>query len=110
MQSIVKELQTKVDKSIRFPTGYYVNYGGAFENLNAAKQRLLIAVPVSLVLIFLLLFFWCNHYRSLEIYMHGQNWKQAFYEDRCQESKNPVPKIISAQGDPDENYAAHVKW
>ena len=60
VQTIVNELQAKIDKKIKFPTGYYVTYGGAFENLNAAKQRLLIAVPVSLILIFLLLFFAFN--------------------------------------------------
>lgn len=60
VQSIVKELQQKVDQSIKFPTGYYVTYGGAFENLNAAKQRLMVAVPVSLILIFILLFFAFN--------------------------------------------------
>jgi heavy metal efflux system protein len=57
VQSIVNELQEKVDKQIKFPAGYYVTYGGAFENLNAAKQRLMVAVPVSLLLIFLLLYF-----------------------------------------------------
>ncbi|MDX2174797.1 MAG: CusA/CzcA family heavy metal efflux RND transporter [Bacteroidota bacterium] len=60
VQSIVEELQQKVDKQIKFPAGYYVTYGGAFENLNAAKERLIIAVPVSLVLIFILLFFAFN--------------------------------------------------
>ncbi|ASU35325.1 CusA/CzcA family heavy metal efflux RND transporter [Mucilaginibacter xinganensis] len=60
VQSIVNELQAKVDKQLKFPTGYYVTYGGAFENLNAAKQRLMIAVPVSLLLIFLLLYFAFN--------------------------------------------------
>jgi len=60
VQSIVNELQQKVDKQIKFPAGYYVTYGGAFENLNAAKQRLMIAVPVSLVMIFILLFFAFN--------------------------------------------------
>lgn len=60
VQTIVNELQTKIEKKIKFPTGYYVTYGGAFENLNAAKQRLMIAVPVSLILIFLLLFFAFN--------------------------------------------------
>ncbi|MEO8886016.1 MAG: CusA/CzcA family heavy metal efflux RND transporter [Mucilaginibacter sp.] len=60
VQTIVNELQAKVDKQLKFPTGYYVTYGGAFENLNAAKQRLLIAVPVSLLLIFLLLYFAFN--------------------------------------------------
>lgn len=60
VQTIVNELQTKVDKQLKLPAGYYVTYGGAFENLNAAKQRLLIAVPVSLLLIFLLLYFAFN--------------------------------------------------
>lgn len=60
VQSIVNELQQKVEKQIKFPSGYYVTYGGAFENLNAAKQRLMIAVPVSLVLIFILLYFAFN--------------------------------------------------
>jgi heavy metal efflux system protein len=60
VQSIVHELQEKVDKQIKFPSGYYITYGGAFENLNAAKQRLMIAVPVSLLLIFLLLYFAFN--------------------------------------------------
>ncbi|MGV3508446.1 MAG: CusA/CzcA family heavy metal efflux RND transporter [Sphingobacteriaceae bacterium] len=60
VQTIVTELQAKVDKQLKFPMGYYVTYGGAFENLNAAKQRLLIAVPVSLLLIFLLLYFAFN--------------------------------------------------
>ena len=57
VQSIVKELQQKVDNQIKFPSGYFVTYGGAFENLNKAKDRLLIAVPISLILIFILLFF-----------------------------------------------------
>jgi heavy metal efflux system protein len=60
VQSIVTELQQKTDRQIKFPTGYYVTYGGAFENLNAAKKRLMIAVPVSLLLIFLLLYFAFN--------------------------------------------------
>ncbi len=57
IQTLVKELQTKVSGNLKFPVGYYITYGGAFENLNAAKQRLMIAVPVSLLLIFLLLYF-----------------------------------------------------
>ncbi|MDG2433231.1 CusA/CzcA family heavy metal efflux RND transporter, partial [Flavobacterium sp.] len=57
VQSIVTELQKKVNSQIKFPAGYYPTYGGAFENLNAAKQRLMIAVPVSLILIFILLYF-----------------------------------------------------
>jgi heavy metal efflux system protein len=57
VQSIVQELQKKVDTQIKFPPGYYPTYGGAFENLNEARTRLMIAVPVSLLLIFLLLYF-----------------------------------------------------
>jgi heavy metal efflux system protein len=60
VQSIVNELQAKVEKQLKLPTGYYVTYGGSFENLNKAKNRLMIAVPVSLILIFILLFFAFN--------------------------------------------------
>jgi cobalt-zinc-cadmium resistance protein CzcA len=57
IQSTVEELQQKVVRQIKLPAGYYITYGGAFENLEAAKKRLYVAVPVSLLLIFLMLFF-----------------------------------------------------
>ena len=57
VESVVNELQQKVDAQIKLPTGYYTTYGGAFENLNEAKSRLGIAVPVALILIFVLLYF-----------------------------------------------------
>lgn len=57
VESIVNELKEKVNAQINLPDAYYVTYGGAFENLTAAKKRLSIAVPVSLLLIFLLLYF-----------------------------------------------------
>jgi cobalt-zinc-cadmium resistance protein CzcA len=57
VQTIVQELQQKVSSGIKFPPGYYVTYGGAFENLQAAKQRLMVAVPLALLLIFLMLYF-----------------------------------------------------
>lgn len=57
VQSIVEELQKKVDTDIRFVPGYSITYGGAFENLNDAKARLAIAVPIALILIFILLYF-----------------------------------------------------
>jgi cobalt-zinc-cadmium resistance protein CzcA len=57
VQSIVEELQDKVNEKLKFSPGYTITFGGAFENLTEAKQRLSIAVPVSLALIFLLLFF-----------------------------------------------------
>ncbi len=60
VETVVHQLQEKVNTSLKLPSGYYVTYGGSFENLNAAKQRLLIAVPVSLLLIFFLLYFTFN--------------------------------------------------
>ena len=57
VESIVNELQDKVSSKIKLPVGYTIAYGGSFENLNEAKSRLMVAVPVSLVLIFLLLYF-----------------------------------------------------
>ncbi len=64
VQSIVNELQNKVNQEIKFPAGYYITYGGAFENLNQAKNRLMVAVPVSLILIFVLLYFAFNSIRQ----------------------------------------------
>lgn len=57
VQSIVNELQQKVNAEIKFDPGYYITYGGAFENLQQAKSRLGIAVPAALVMIFALLYF-----------------------------------------------------
>ncbi|WP_161890592.1 CusA/CzcA family heavy metal efflux RND transporter [Pontibacter russatus] len=57
VQSIVDELQQKVAQQLALPPGYYVVYGGEFENLEAARKRLTVAVPISLALIFLLLYF-----------------------------------------------------
>ena len=55
--SVVEEIQDKLAQNIKLPTGYYVTYGGQFENLQKATDRLLIAVPISLLLIFILLYF-----------------------------------------------------
>ena len=55
-ETLVEEIQAKLDAQIELPPGYYFNYGGQFENLKAANARLSIAVPVSLALIFVLLF------------------------------------------------------
>ena len=69
VQSVVAEVQKEIEKSLRLPAGYYITYGGQFENLVAAKERLAIAVPVALLLIFVLLFFTFHSVRqSLLIY------------------------------------------
>lgn len=57
VESIVEEIKNKVESKIDFPVGYYSTYGGQFENLIEARQRLAVAVPVALLLIFVLLFF-----------------------------------------------------
>jgi cobalt-zinc-cadmium resistance protein CzcA len=64
VQGIVRELQQKMRQRIQLPTGYSVAYGGAFENLEAAKQRLGIAVPVALLLILLMLYFAFHSFRQ----------------------------------------------
>ena len=57
VQSIVGELQAAVEKELALPAGYYVTYGGTFENLIQAKKRLTVVVPIALLLILLLLYF-----------------------------------------------------
>jgi cobalt-zinc-cadmium resistance protein CzcA len=52
----VGELQDKIDAGVELPTGYWIDYGGTFEQLISASQRLSIVVPVTLMLIFAMLF------------------------------------------------------
>lgn len=56
IESVVNEMKEKL-QPVQLPVGYYFKYGGQFENLEKAKNRLLIAVPVALLLIFMLLYF-----------------------------------------------------
>lgn len=56
VQSVVQDLQKLSQQQLRLPEGYFVEFGGAFENLNHAKRRLMIAVPISLLLILFLLY------------------------------------------------------
>jgi len=57
VQTVINEVSSQIDKKVKLPTGYYIDYGGQFQNLEAAKARLAIAVPVALLLIFVLLYF-----------------------------------------------------
>jgi len=52
----VSELQQRIGREVRIPAGYWVGYGGSFEQLISASQRLAVVVPVTLALIFALLF------------------------------------------------------
>ncbi len=56
VQSVVEELQAKMNENVKFPAGYYPAFGGQFENLQEAQARLSIAVPIALALILLLLY------------------------------------------------------
>ena len=60
LQSVVDDVQLLINKNIKLPTGYTITYGGQFENLQSAKARLMIAVPIALILIFILLYFAFN--------------------------------------------------
>lgn len=57
LQSVVLDIQKVIENKIKLPAGYTVTYGGQFENLQSAKARLAIAVPIALFLIFILLYF-----------------------------------------------------
>ena len=57
VESIVDEIKQKIDKLVKLPAGYFITYGGQFENLVEAKKRLSTAVPVALAMIFVMLFF-----------------------------------------------------
>ena len=53
--SFIAELQTKIQREAEIPAGYWVEYGGTFEQLQSASRRLAIVVPITLVLILALL-------------------------------------------------------
>lgn len=57
LESVVKDVQRIVDEQIDLPVGYSITYGGQFENLRTARKRLMIAVPIALLLIFIMLHF-----------------------------------------------------
>ncbi len=57
LQSVVKDIQQILNQKLDLPTGYTLSYGGQFENLQSATNRLMIVVPIALVLIFVLLYF-----------------------------------------------------
>ncbi|HZY81188.1 MAG TPA: efflux RND transporter permease subunit, partial [Cyclobacteriaceae bacterium] len=56
VESVVEEIRERVGTEVNFAPGYYVTYGGAFEQLQEARQRLMIAVPAALLLILILLY------------------------------------------------------
>ncbi len=70
VKSMVEEIQQKLETDVKLPPGYFVTYGGSFENLQRASDRLMIVVPIALFLIFILLYFALSSFsQSLMIYM-----------------------------------------
>ena len=57
LQSVVDDVRTIIDNNLKLPTGYSISYGGQFENLQSAQIRLMVAVPIALLLIFIMLHF-----------------------------------------------------
>ena len=56
VQSTVEDIQKILNEKLKLPDGYYYNYGGEFENLQSATNRLMVVIPIALVIILLLLY------------------------------------------------------
>jgi heavy metal efflux system protein len=69
--SFVAEAQAKIAKDVQLPPGYYLKWGGTFENLQRASQRLLIVVPIALFLIFTLLYTTFNSIKQAALIYTG---------------------------------------
>lgn len=68
--SVVQDIQQILDKNLVLPPGYYLEYGGAFENLERATKKLKTLVPLALLLIFILIYFALKSVKqTLIIYM-----------------------------------------
>lgn len=62
--SYVAEAQQLVQKEVKIPAGYWLNWGGTFEQLQSASQRLKIVVPVALLIVFILLYMMFNNLKD----------------------------------------------
>ena len=71
VQSTVSEIQQILDRDFQLPAGYHYSYGGEFENMQRATDRLLIAVPVALLLILVLLFSTLGNMREVLMVFTG---------------------------------------
>jgi cobalt-zinc-cadmium resistance protein CzcA len=69
--SFVAEAQQKIDAAVKLPEGYWITWGGQFENLMAARERLMVVVPLALFLIFMLLFASFNSVRLAALVFTG---------------------------------------
>ena len=71
VSSFVDEAKQRIDDELYLPTGYLIDWGGQFENLARAKLRLMIVVPVTLLLVFFLLYFSFKNLRDVLLIYTG---------------------------------------
>lgn len=70
VESVVTDIQERLQAEVDLPPGYFIQYGGSFENLQRAKNRLKVVVPIALLLIFILIYFALGSLpQALMIYM-----------------------------------------
>ncbi len=70
VKSVVEDIQVRLDEQFELPPGYFLRYGGAFENLERASNRLQTVVPIALLLIFILIYFALKSFpQTLMIYL-----------------------------------------
>jgi cobalt-zinc-cadmium resistance protein CzcA len=62
--SYVTEAQKRIQQEVKIPAGYWIDWGGTFEQLQSASKRLQIVVPVSLILVFILLYMMFNNLKD----------------------------------------------
>ncbi len=69
--SFIREAKERIDRDVSLPVGYIVDWGGQFENLERAQNRLFLVVPATLLLVFLLLFMGLRNFRDVLLIYTG---------------------------------------
>ncbi|HET8735644.1 MAG TPA: CusA/CzcA family heavy metal efflux RND transporter [Pricia sp.] len=70
VKSVVEDIKARLEANLELPPGYYIRYGGAFENLERASNRLQMVVPIALLSIFILIYFALKSFpQTLMIYL-----------------------------------------
>lgn len=64
VKSVVEDIKKKLAAELELPAGYYIRYGGAFENFERAISKLEIVVPIALILIFVMIYFALNSFKQ----------------------------------------------
>src|SRR6266403_1850386 len=83
VEGYVNQVKQRIAREIKIPHGYTVEFGGEFKNLEAARARLTLIVPVALVLIFVLIFFVLNSVRQSFLVFTGIDWMELRLKTPC---------------------------